>query len=295
MENQQNQKPILVVSKNDSGQRVDNYLFKKRKNLDKSTCYKLMRKGQIRINGKRIKPHQKLVTGDEVRLPPFVFFTKTQKVLVDNKQQNLLMQSVIFENNDFLVLNKPAGISVHKGTGNELGVIEIINSIRQYKDTQLAHRLDKETSGCLLLAKNRQALLSFQDAMKKNSVEKIYVAIVEGLMSKSVVCQKRLNTDNRINGFRHVVISESGKSASTRFDPIKSNQDYTLVECQITHGRTHQIRVHAKDLGHPVLGDRIYGKKQLNLPRQLYLHAHRLSFEDINVISPVPVSFNLLI
>ena len=173
MENQQNQKPILIVSDNDSGQRVDNYLFKYRKQLNKTTCYKLMRKGQIRINGKRIKPTQKLVVGDEVRVPPFVFFVEEKNVInFSLTHQNQILQHVIFEDDDYLVLNKPAGLPVHKGTGHEFGVIEIINSINQYKETQLAHRLDKDTSGCLLLAKNRKSLLRFQTALKEHAVEK---------------------------------------------------------------------------------------------------------------------------
>lgn len=295
MEKQLNKKPILIVSNNDSGQRVDNYLFKHRKQLDKSTCYKLMRKGQIRVNGKRIKPTQKVRAGDEVRMPPFVFFVEQNEIIVSTARQNELLRHAIFENDDYLVLNKPEGLPVHKGTGHELGAIEIINSLAQYKEVQLAHRLDKETSGCLLMAKNRQALLSFQNAMQKNAVTKTYFSILEGILSDSIIVDERLDTENRVNGFRYVVVSEQGKPATTEFIPVKSCAQFTLVQCQITHGRTHQIRVHAQWINHPVLGDKIYGNKRTDFSRQLFLHATSLSFEAYEFNAPLPPSFEALL
>lgn len=292
MDNQQNQKPILIVSDNDSGQRVDNYLFKHRKKLDKSTCYKLMRKGQIRVNGKRIKPPHKLVTGDEVRMPPFVFFVETKELIVNAFDQKDLLQRVVFEDDNYLVLNKPAGLPVHKGTGHDLGVIEIMTSVEPYKEVQLAHRLDKDTSGCLLLAKNRQGLLVFQKAMKNNEVTKIYLAVLEGVISESIVVNEPVDTENRINGYRHVVVSQEGKSAVTQFTPVKPIGKNTLVQCHITQGRTHQIRVHAKHIGHPVLGDEVYGQKGAHFSRKLFLHAHKLSFNELQVLSPLPSAFD---
>ncbi len=287
-------KPVLLVSNNEAGQRVDNYLFKHRKQLAKTTCYKLMRKGQIRVNGKRVKPMYKLSVGDEVRIPPFVYFVDTPEIKVSTSEQDRLLNTMLFEDNDYLVLNKPAGIAVHKGTGFNVGVIEIVRSVIEYKDVQLAHRLDKDTSGCLLLAKNRQALLRFQAAMKEQAVEKTYTAILSGTLDKEVVVDKALNTSNRINSMRTVVIDPNGQAAKTIFSPIKSNSDITLCQCQIFHGRTHQIRVHAQDLGHPVLGDSIYGQFNEQFDRLLYLHASQLKCSKYLFQAETPSEFGVL-
>lgn len=284
-------KPILTVSDHEAGQRVDNYLFKHRKQLDKSTCYKLMRKGQIRINGKRTKPSCKLAAGDEVRMPPFVFFVETHEITVNKLQQQELLQRVIFEDDDYLVLNKPAGLPVHKGSGHDVGVIEIINSFEAYKLAQLAHRLDKDTSGCLVLAKNRQSLLSFQQALQQQEVTKLYVAVLTGRLSEAVEVNQPLDTEHRVNGIRHVIPSSSGQSAQTYFQPVTSNGRYTLTQCRIVSGRTHQIRVHAKFVGHPVLGDRFYGVEHSDVRRSLFLHAQSLAFAEYKIEAPLPSVF----
>lgn len=286
------QKPIFIATDNDTGQRVDNYLLKQCKQLNKASCYKLIRKGQIRINGKRIKPLQKLVAGDQVRVPPFVFFVDQKIITVPKELQQQLLQQVIFEDADYLVLNKPAGLPCHTGTGHEFGVIEIITSMQDYNVTQLAHRLDKDTSGCLLLAKNRAALLVFQQALKKQQVKKSYLAVLTGKLAESIEVNQALDTEHRVNGIRHVIVSPSGQSAHTSFQPINSNAKFTLTQCDINTGRTHQIRVHAQHLGHSVLGDRFYGKKQSAAARQLYLHAYKLKFDAYSFVVPAPVDFD---
>ena len=285
------QKPIFIVSDNDEGQRLDNYLLKQCKQLNKANCYKLIRKGQIRINGKRIKPLQKLVAGDRVRVPPFVFFVERKVIAIDQQVQHQLLQQVIFEDADYLVLNKPAGMPCHTGTGHQFGVIEIINSIAQYADTQLAHRLDKDTSGCLLLATNRPALLKFQQALKNQAVKKSYLAVLTGQLLNPIEVNQPLDTEHRVAGIRHVIVSQSGQAALTHFQPLTRNAQYTLVQCDISSGRTHQIRVHAQHIKHPVLGDRFYGKKCTVLSRQLYLHAHKLQFDQYAFIAPTPTDF----
>ncbi|MGJ8662991.1 MAG: RluA family pseudouridine synthase [Marinicella sp.] len=292
MPNISNNKPILVATAHDAGQRLDNYLLKHRKQLDKATCYKLIRKGQIRINGKRVQPSQKLLVNDQIRMPPFVFFVETTTHQVSTAEQEVLVKHIVFEDSDYVLINKPAGLPCHTGTGHKLGVIEIITSIPDYKTVQLAHRLDKETSGCLLLSKTRQALLVFQQAMKQHEVKKTYLAVLVGQLQNQLEVNQPLDTQHRINNIRHVIVSDSGQSALTQFNPIKCNAKYTLTQCDIRSGRTHQIRVHAKHIGHAVLGDRFYGKKQADLSRQLFLHAHKLQFNAYSFVVPMPQSFD---
>lgn len=286
-----NKKPIFHVSDNDVGQRLDNYLMKHCKQLDKSSCYKLIRKGQIRVNGKRSKPLQKLQTGDLVRVPPFLYFVEPESLQVSPQLIQALKAAVLYEDDDYLVLNKPAGLPVHAGTGHQFGVIEIINSQPHYKHVQLAHRLDKDTSGCLLLAKNRLALIKFQALMKKHEVEKSYLAVLSGQLMNPVKVDQPLDSSHRVNGIRHVVVSPAGKSAETTFTPIKRQANLTLVQCNIKSGRTHQIRVHAKHLGFPVLGDHFYGGKKHHSNRQLFLHAHELSFAGQTFTASSPHEF----
>ncbi len=284
-------KPVFVVKENDAGQRLDNYLLKQCKNTSKSICYKLIRKGQIRINGKRVKPLQKLVTGDQVRVPPFLFFVEPQKVVVPEKLRQQLLNEIIFEDADYLVLNKPPGLPCHTGTGHQFGVIEIIHSVQGFGDVQLAHRLDKDTSGCLLLAKNRAALLVFQESLQLHQVEKSYLAVLTGRLKELQVVNQPLDTAHRIQGIRHVKVSATGSPAQTKFLPINHQNDLSLVQCDIVSGRTHQIRVHAKHMGHSILGDRFYGDAAPDLSRALFLHAHQLQFKTYSFVAPVPLDF----
>ncbi len=283
-------KPIFNVTENEVGQRLDNFLLKHRKQVGKSNWYKLIRKGLVRVNGKRVKPLYKLVDGDQVRIPPSIYFTATPRTVVDKSLQDELMQRLIFENTDYLVINKPAGLAVHTGTGHQVGVIEIITSIKGYQNTQLAHRLDKNTSGCLLLAKNRPALLEFQQAMINNQVNKQYKAVICGVMKRPVIVNQPLDTENRIKGIRTVVVSTSGKEALTHFIPLKDNNKFTLVECKIESGRTHQIRVHAQHLGMSILGDRQYGG-ELSTMRNIFLHADLLKFNGWSFEASLPAEF----
>ncbi len=287
-------KPIFTVTANDVGQRLDNFLFKQRKHVERNHWYKLMRKGQIRVNGKRVKPLYKLQAGDLVRIPPNEFFVEAKQNKVNSDQIETLWQRLIFEDDDYLVFNKPAGLPCHAGTGHEFGLIEVVNSKTGYESVQLAHRLDKDTSGCVLLAKNRLALIEFQQAMKKHQVSKKYLVILDGVLECETVVDQPLDVENRVNGIRTVIVSGTGKPAQTTFTPIKGNNQYTLASCEIAFGRTHQIRVHAQFMGMPVLGDQLYGQHSQSLARSLYLHAHSLHFGDYNFVSPVANSFDCL-
>lgn len=271
-------KPIFTVTSEDAGQRLDNFLFKQRKHLERNQWYKLIRKGQVRVNGKRVKPLHKLGTGDLVRIPPADFFVDIPKVKIDDQQVDKLWQAIIFENQDFLVFNKPAGMPCHVGTGHDYGLIELVKSKSAYQNILLAHRLDKDTSGCVVLAKNRQALLQFQEAMKQQQLTKKYLTVLEGKLEQQTSVNQPLDIENRVNGIRTVVVSPQGKAAETIFTPLKSNNKYTLAACQIKTGRTHQIRVHAQFMGFPVLGDQLYGNSKTQLKRKLYLHAESLTY-----------------
>lgn len=284
-------KPIFVVTENDSGQRVDNFLLKQRKHIQSSNWYKLIRKGQVRINGKRCKPLTKLSAGDEVRIPPGIFFVESTAAQVSPESQQGLLQCVAFEDDDYLLINKPAGLPVHAGTGHPFGVMEIITSIPGNQQLQLAHRLDKDTSGCLLLAKHRQALLEVQQAMQQRTVHKSYTALLDGELLKPVTVEQPLNTRNRVEGVRTVVVDPEGQTAVTHFVPLNSAHGVTRVNCRIETGRTHQIRVHAKWLGCPVLGDRLYGSGATAHGRGLFLHARELAFNDHLFRVPEPEVF----
>jgi len=285
-------KPIFKVDEHADGQRLDNFLRKQRKQVATGQLYKLIRKGQVRINGKRCQPAAKLKTGDQVRVPPFMFFEESiSQPHIPTDLIDRLMAAVITEDNDYLVINKPAGLSVHKGTGHDYGVIEIVQQNDRYSNLLLAHRLDVVTSGCLVLAKNRPALLRFQAALKARQVNKTYLALLEGVLDESVVVNEKL-AETRINGIKTTVIDSSGKTAETHFEPLKSRQGVTQVLCSPVTGRTHQIRAHAAYLNCPIVGDTQYGaKQQNNLPRAVFLHAGQIAFDDYLFQAPVDTDF----
>lgn len=284
-------KPIFQVADNDSGQRLDNFLLKQRKHINKASWYKLIRKGQVRVNGKRAKAMTRLSEGDQIRIPPDIYFIEQTKPEVSIARQQDLLKRVVFTDQDYLVLNKPAGLPVHAGSGHQLGVMEIMTSAAGHEQLQLAHRLDKDTSGCLLLARNRQALLLFQQAMKDHAVHKTYLALLTGELQKPVTVNQPLDTSHRVNGIRTVVVNPAGQSAVTHVKPLKTANGLTWAECRIETGRTHQIRVHAQYLGHPVLGDRLYGQGDQAPGRELFLHAIRLAFANLEFEVPEPSVF----
>lgn len=285
-------KPIFNIDRHSEGQRLDNFLRKQRKNLTTGQLYKLIRKGQIRINGKRCQPSAKLQNGDLVRVPPFIYFEEPQtQIKLPAKTVDCLMASIIAEDQDYLVINKPAGMAVHKGTGHDYGVIEILQHRPAYQHLLLAHRLDVVTSGCLVLAKNRTALLNFQATLKARKVQKTYLALLEGVLEEPRVVQKNL-AETRINNLKTAVIDANGKPAETRFEPQKVNRGVTEVLCFPITGRTHQIRAHAAYLNCPIIGDTQYGAKARNhLPRAVFLHAQQVAFGGYLFQAPTPSEF----
>ncbi|HDR1877786.1 TPA: 23S rRNA pseudouridine(955/2504/2580) synthase RluC [Pasteurella multocida] len=279
---------MLTISEDEAGQRIDNYLLAKLKGVPKSLIYRILRKGEVRVNKGRIKPEYKLQANDIVRVPPVRVSEKEQAPISTklNKVSQLEKQ-ILFEDECLLVLNKPSGIAVHGGSGLSFGVIEALRTLRpDARFLELVHRLDRDTSGILLVAKKRSALRSLHEQLREKTVQKDYLALVRGQwQSHCKVVKAPLLKNELSSGERIVRVSEQGKPSETRFS-IEERYEYaTLVKASPVTGRTHQIRVHTQYAGHPIALDDKYGDKhfdeqmtQLGLTR-LFLHAFSLRFE----------------
>ena len=267
------------------GQRLDNYLIKYLKGVPKSHIYRIIRKGEVRVNGGKKKVEYKLQKNDIVRLPP-VKTSETKTFNIFNSLQKLLTGAIIYEDSGLVAINKPSGLAVHSGSGVNVGVIEAFRCIYK-KPIELVHRLDRATSGVLLLAKKRSVLKNLHAQLNKRQVEKHYVALVNGAWAK-----KTHTIDMPLfNNLRQTIISDiKGKKAISHFRPVKNfhndNFSASLVEITIKTGRTHQIRAHAKYAGHSIAGDAKYGDKVFdNIMRsygleRLFLHAEQLIFTN---------------
>lgn len=274
-----------TINEEEDGQRLDNYLLRVLKGVPKSRIYRLIRQGEVRVNKKRAKPSSRLAAGDLIRLPP-IRDTSPKTVQVHAGLGDYLQQQIIFEDTAFLVLNKPAGLAVHGGSGLSLGLIEALRQCRQdIPYLELAHRLDKNTSGCIILAKKRSALRALQALWADQQVKKTYWAL---LMNRwqgpdKVEVNAPLLKNQLQSGERIVTISSQGKTSKTWFNLVENFQQACLVAASPITGRTHQIRVHSAYLHHPIIGDEKYNKisplKEL-LPgnTRMYLHARDIQF-----------------
>ncbi len=278
---------LIAIDESADGQRIDNFLLKKLPGVPKSHVYRLLRTGQVRVNKGRIKPVYRLSIGDQVRIPPVRTLQKNQAQVPDSVVDRVF-ENIIYEDKDIIVLNKPEGLSVHKGTGILFGVIEAVRQKRDQQSIELVHRLDRGTSGCLLLAKSRRSLLDCQEMFKQNDVIKHYLLLTKGIWKKSRVSVKKSLIKNSLQGGERMVhISRSGKPAISHFKLIEQYKDIAMVQAHIETGRTHQIRVHAAYLGHPVIGDDKYGDPSLNKIckseglRRMYLHALQLKLKSM--------------
>lgn len=268
----------------DDGQRIDNFLLRQLPGVPKSHVYRLLRSGQVRINGGRAKPERKLVEGDEIRIPPVRMAEKGETVRPPDEVLNRLRDAVIHEDEHYLALDKPAGYASHGGSGLPYGVIEAVRAWNRYDYVELCHRLDRDTSGVLLLAKSRPALLRAQKAFKEGTTEKRYFALLVGRWKgEDREVDAALVKNSVAGGERYTdVDEEEGKPSRSRFSPQARYRDATLCEVQIFSGRTHQIRVHALALGHPVAGDRKYGDRGFDKAirdkglKRMFLHSHFL-------------------
>lgn len=274
------------VTTEEDGQRLDNYLIRILKGVPKSHIYRIIRGGEVRVNKKRAKINARLAAGDIVRVPP-VRISEAKPVFVGDKVARKLKASIIYEDASLLVINKPAGIAVHGGSGLSLGVIEALRKLRpELPYLELVHRLDKETSGCLLLAKKRSALRSIQALLASREIHKTYWAILinpwGGPKRQNVSASLEKNTLK--SGERVVKVDDQGKASETEFTLIENFKDACLVAAKPKTGRTHQIRVHSLYINHPILGDAKYGELAAevegidNSIKRLFLHAQSIAF-----------------
>lgn len=274
----------LSVSSKEEGQRIDNFLLKQLPGVPKSHIYRLLRSGQVRVNGGRVKPERKLVLGEEIRVPPVRVAEKGTVVRPPDEVLNRLRESIVYEDAHYLALNKPAGYASHGGSGLPFGVIEAARAWEKYEFLELCHRLDRDTSGLLLLAKSRPGLLRAQRAFKEGTSDKRYFALLCGRWKGEAKDVDAALVKSRLaSGERYVEVDEEdGKPSHSRFTPQARYKDATLCEVEIFSGRTHQIRVHALALGHAVAGDRKYGDREDQKPlrerglKRMFLHSHFL-------------------
>ncbi|HUN69397.1 MAG TPA: RluA family pseudouridine synthase [Burkholderiales bacterium] len=271
----------LEVGEESAAQRLDNFLLRHLKGVPKSHVYRVVRSGEVRVNSGRVKADYRLCIGDRIRVPPVRVSTKEAKVV------RPIDFPIVFEDPSLLVVDKPSGVAVHGGSGVSHGVIESLRAARpDAKMLELAHRLDRDTSGLLVVAKKRSALLELHRMLRDGEVEKVYVAVVKGVPDrKQFDITESLHKYVNAKGERRVAVKEGGLSAVTKIKLLDKSKDLSLLELRLMTGRTHQIRVHLAHAGHPVLGDDKYGDFEFNraLARQgvkrLFLHARRLQFK----------------
>ena len=281
----------VTVPADRAGQRLDNFLLGQLKGAPRSLVYKLVRSGQVRVNGGRAKAERKLDAGDEVRIPP----VRLQMPDEDGKSpppKGLLLAldaAIVFEDARLLAISKPSGMASHGGSGVSFGVIETLRALRPNESFELVHRLDRDTSGLMVIAKKRSALVELQALLREDhgaGIEKRYLALLAGRMPDGVMSvDAPLHVGLRQGGERHVQVNPAGKPSLSHFRVLERRGGQSYCEVRIETGRTHQIRVHAQHIGHPVAGDEKYGdaaankrlREQVGLKR-LFLHASTLDF-----------------
>lgn len=292
---------LLQIGPEDAGQRIDNYLLRQLKGVPRSFIYRILRRGEVRVNRGRIKAEYRLKDGDQVRVPPVRTAAPAPKAERGDATARL-EQCILYEDERLLVIDKPAGMAVHGGSGVSFGVIETLRAARpQATFLELVHRLDRETSGCLLIAKKRSELRRLHELLRAGRVEKRYLALVLGRWQTG---ERRVDAPLRKNqlrgGERIVTVTAEGKAADTLFRPLDIRTRASLMEIALGTGRTHQIRVHSAHVGHPLAGDEKYGDGEFNRQmrglglKRLFLHAHSIAYgdpdngRDIHVSSPLP-------
>ncbi len=282
----------VEVDSHQDGQRLDNFLMAQFRDLPKTRIYQMIRKGEVRINKGRAKPTSRLQAGDIVRLPPVKIEVKAT-IDIPESAWNRLKKSIFFENEDFLIIDKPSGLAVHAGSEIPYGIIETLKAFGQHDFYELVQRLDRDTSGLLLIAKSGKVLRELQ----QQDLVRQYTLIVAGnwaqkFPQKTTIIADLLDTEHRINGERHVIISPNGKAAETHFTLIQSGKHASILQAILKTGRTHQIRVHSAGNGFPLLGDRRYHPQDRSGAERLALHATELHFslfgESFSFNSPMP-------
>ncbi|MRJ43985.1 23S rRNA pseudouridine(955/2504/2580) synthase RluC [Idiomarina loihiensis] len=275
-----------TVSAEESGQRIDNFLIAQLRGVPKSLVYRIVRKGEVRANKKRIKPDYKLKEGDLIRIPPVKVSERPDLPSANLEQVAALEHAILYEDDALMLINKPSGVAVHGGSGLQFGLIEGLRALRpKEKSLELVHRIDRDTSGLLLVAKKRSVLRSLHEQLRNKEMNKQYLALVRGQWQKRVrSVEAPLKKNTLKSGERIVRVDAEGKASLTRFRIQQRYKEGTLVEASPVTGRTHQIRVHALHAGHPIAKDPKYGDADfdntmsgLGLNR-LFLHAWQLRF-----------------
>jgi 23S rRNA pseudouridine955/2504/2580 synthase len=287
----------IDVSEEEAGQRIDNYLLARLKGVPKSRVYRIIRGGEVRINSKRVEASTRVAAGDRIRVPPIRVAEREDDVPAPH-----FRMPVLFEDDAILALDKPSGLAVHGGSGVAHGVIESLRSMRpEARFLELVHRLDRETSGVLLVAKKRSALTALHEMMRTRAMDKRYLEGVAGRF-RNEMQRVRLALAKRVThaGDKRVSVSDEGQEAETVFRRLSRGAEFSLLEAELLTGRTHQIRVHLAHLKHPVLGDDKYGNFELNKRlrkeglKRMFLHAASLAFvhpltgEALRLESPLP-------
>ncbi len=292
---------LLEVSEDQAGQRLDNFVQRLLGDLPRSRIYRVIRKGEVRVNGHRAGPDTRLQAHDKIRIPPVRVRPATEVGQPSAQLLETIRGAVIREGDDLLVLDKPAGVAVHGGSGVTFGAIEALRALRPGETLELVHRLDRDTSGVLLVARNTGTLRTLHTLLREGAFEKRYLALVKG---KWELGRKRidipLRTDLRVGGERTVRVDPAGKPSLSEFRPVQFfGKRATLMEVTLFTGRTHQIRVHAQHAGHPIAGDGKYGDEAFNSEmkafglNRMFLHANSVSFTwpgngEFSVNTPLP-------
>ena len=282
------------------GVRLDNCLISRLKGLPRTKIYSIIRKGEVRVNKSRSKPSLKLKEGDIVRIPPYRVSTGG-KLYITQKDKERISESIIVKEKNYVIINKPAGVASHGGSGISAGVIEIIRELDpKYQNAQLVHRIDKDTSGCLVIALKKSFLRNLHEEIRNKQVDKIYDLVVFGRWPDSLTkIDKPLKTVRTGNREREAIIDTTGKEAITEFSIVKNSAKYSLLQSKIITGRMHQIRAHALHAGFPIVGDLRYGDSELNEKvrkegiNRMMLHARSINFKnlDLNAEAETPKSF----
>ena len=285
----------IIINNDNSGRRLDNYLISIYNSVPKSKIYNIIRKGEVRVNSSRVKPSYKLLYNDKIRIPPNLNTSNPIIKSINNDLINKHTEDILYYDNNFIIINKKNNIAVHAGSKNNIGLIDIFRE-KFGKNIDLCHRLDKNTTGCLVLAKNKKAVKFFNNALINNEIKKVYTAVIKGNLSKDITVDQPIYKN----------IPSRKKNSTSKFIKIKSLKDTTLVDIEIFTGRTHQIRIHASLIDHPVIFDNKYGDKNFNQninifsKKNIALHSKSISFMSptskyINIKCRPHTEFNSLI